>query len=159
MGDSGNRLDEREYQVWRAFHRMHDKLALALNQHLQQDAGISESDFQVLAALAEAPRHALRARELRDELQWEKSRLAHQIRRMEQRGLVARDDCPEDGRAATVRITDVGLNTVRGAARAHAARVRELFFDALTPAQLDAFDEAGAAVLERLRQRCPADAP
>lgn len=159
MGGSGNRLDGREYQVWRAFHRMHDQLSLALNQHLQRDAGISEPDFQVLAALAEAPRQALRSRELREELQWEKSRLAHQIRRMEQRGLVVRDECLEDGRAATVRITDAGLTSVRAAAQAHAAMVRELFFDALTPAQLDAFDEAGAAVIERLRQRCPVEAP
>ncbi|MEU5562580.1 MarR family winged helix-turn-helix transcriptional regulator [Micromonospora musae] len=159
MGESGNRLDGREYQSWRAFHRMHDQLSLALNQHLQRDAGISEPDFQVLAALAEAPRQALRSRELREELQWEKSRLAHQLRRMEQRGLVLRDDCPEDARSATVRITDAGLAGVRTAAQAHAALVRELFFDALTPAQLDAFDEAGAAVIERLRQRCPAEAP
>ncbi|MGK5738058.1 MarR family winged helix-turn-helix transcriptional regulator [Micromonospora sp. URMC 103] len=159
MGDPGNRLEQREYQVWRAFHRMHDLLALALNQHLQQDAGISEPDFQVLAALAEADRHALRSRDLRDELQWEKSRLAHQIRRMEQRGLVVRDECPEDGRSAIVRLTDAGLAGVRRAAQAHAAQVRDLFSDVLTPAQLDALEQASTAVLERLRRRCPVEMP
>jgi len=159
VGGSVTRLDEREQQVWRTFRRMRDQLALALNQSLQQDSGISEPDFEVLAALEEAPEHALRARTLRQELQWEKSRLAHQIRRMEQRGLVARDECPEDGRAATVRLTDAGLAAIRAATAAHAARVRELFLDALTPAQLDALHEAGTAVLARLHQNCPAEAP
>ncbi|WBB65235.1 helix-turn-helix domain-containing protein [Micromonospora sp. WMMD812] len=159
MGESGDRLDEREDHVWRTFRRMRDQLALALNQHLQQDAGISEADFQVLAALTDAPDHAMRARTLRTELQWEKSRLAHQIRRMEQRGLVARHECVEDGRAAMVRLTDAGLARGRAAAQAHAALVRELFFHPLAPAQVDALHEAAAVVLARLQQTCPAEAP
>ncbi|MFE9691843.1 MarR family winged helix-turn-helix transcriptional regulator [Micromonospora sp. NPDC005806] len=159
MDEWGNRLDEHEQEVWRTFHRLRNQLALALGQSLQQDSGISESDFEVLAALAGAPDHAMRARTLRAELQWEKSRLAHQMRRMEQRGLVVREECLEDGRAPTVRLTDAGLASIRSAAPTHAARLRELFFDALTPAQVDALHEAGRAVLARLRQTCPAEAP
>ncbi|WP_218105301.1 MarR family winged helix-turn-helix transcriptional regulator [Micromonospora rhizosphaerae] len=110
------------------------------------DSGISESDFEMLAALAGAPDHAMRARTLRAELQWEKSRLAHQIRRMEQRGLVVREACLEDGRAPTVRLTDAGLAGIRSAAPAHAARLRELFFDALTgPGRRPARGEQGGA--------------
>ncbi|MEU8296406.1 MarR family transcriptional regulator [Micromonospora sp. NPDC048909] len=159
MGHSEGRLDEREQQVWRTFHRMRNQLALALGQSLQQDSGISESDFEVLAALADAPDQTMRARALRTELQWEKSRLAHQIRRMEQRGLVAREVCVDDQRAPLVRLTETGQDTIRSAAPAHAARVRELFLDALTPDQLDALHQANAMVLARLHQNCPAETP
>ncbi|MFI7604985.1 MarR family winged helix-turn-helix transcriptional regulator [Micromonospora sp. NPDC049366] len=159
MGDSGNWLDDREQQVWRTFHRLRNQLTLALGQSLQQDSGISEADFEVLAALAAAPDQTMRARTLRAELQWEKSRLAHQIRRMEQRGLVAREECVEDGRAPLVRLTEAGRTTIRSAAPAHAARVRELFFAGLTPAQVEALHEAADVVLSRLHGNCPAEAP
>jgi len=50
------------------------------------DAGLSLGDFDVLVALSEAPGQRLRAFELAAVLEWEKSRLSHHVRRMEQRG-------------------------------------------------------------------------
>ena len=80
----------------------------------------------------------------------EKSRLAHHIRRMEQRGYVRRATCDDDVRAPLISLTEAGLAAIRAAAPAHVARVRELFFAALTPAQARAVREAAEAVLENL---------
>src|SRR4051794_26862790 len=143
-------LDEDEHRTWRNVLRMHTRLITALAQALKTDSDMSISDYEVLAILSEAPDGVLRARDLRCELQWEKSRLAHHIRRMEHRGYVHRDICSDDARAPIVRITDTGLATIRAAAPAHVARVRELFFDALTPAQAQAMREATDAVLTNL---------
>lgn len=148
-----NWLSEDEQATWRSYHRMRTQLAVALAQSLQEDSGISEPDYEVLAVLSEAPEGTLRARDLRHELQWEKSRLAHHIRRMEQRGLVAREVCTDDLRAPLVRITDAGFACIRAAAPAHVARVRELFFDALTTEQVDALGGISTAVLDRLAAR------
>lgn len=129
---------------------MHTQLTMALAQALKTDSDFSISDYEVLAVLSEAPDLTLRARDLRCELQWEKSRLAHHLRRMEQRNLIKRDQCNEDLRAPLVQITNAGLEAIRTAAPAHVARVRELFFAALTPAQIHAVCDASEAVLENL---------
>ncbi len=143
-------LDEDQHRTWRSVLRMHAQLMAALAQGLKADSDMSISDYEVLAILSEAPDGTLRARELRCELQWEKSRLAHHIRRMEQRGYVRRDICTDDLRAPLIRLTEIGLATIRAAAPAHVAHVRKLFFDAVTPAQSEAMREAAEAVLENL---------
>jgi DNA-binding MarR family transcriptional regulator len=146
-------LDDEQQRIWRAFHGMRTHLAMAFKLTMVADSGISEPDFEVLAKLSETPSGELRARELRTQLQWEKSRLAHQIRRMEERGLVRREACADDPRAPLVAITPAGRATIEAAAPAHVARVRDLFFDPLTPAQLTVLREASEAILARLAER------
>lgn len=146
----GDWLAEDEQQTWRSVLRMQARLTAALAQALKTDSDVSISDYEVLAILSEAPGGVLRARELRCALQWEKSRLAHHIGRMERRGLVRRDVCTDDRRAPLICLTAAGLATIRAAAPAHAARVRELFFAALTPAQRRAMRDAADTVLENL---------
>jgi DNA-binding MarR family transcriptional regulator len=148
-------LDAHENEIWRTFHRMRTQLALALRDAHQLDSGISEPDYEILAVLSEAPGGELRARDLRYELQWEKSRLAHQVRRMEERRLVVREECAEDSRAPMIRITESGLACIRAAAPAHVARVRELFFEALSDEQLAELHSASKAILARLAERRP----
>jgi DNA-binding MarR family transcriptional regulator len=143
-------LNEEEHRTWRSLLQMHVQLTAALAQALKTDSDMSISDYEVLAILSEAPDRVLRARELRCQLQWEKSRLAHHIRRMEQRGYVGRDVCTDDLRAPLIVLTEAGLEAIRAAAPAHVARVRELFFAALTPAQERAMREAADAVLENI---------
>jgi DNA-binding MarR family transcriptional regulator len=65
---------------------------------------------------------------------------------MQKRGLVAREECPEDGRGSMVRLTDAGRAAVESAAPDHAAAVRHYFFDQLSDAELETL----AAVFDRL---------
>lgn len=143
-------LDEDESRTWRSVLRMHSHLTAALAQALKTDSDMSSSDYEVLAILSETPDGALRARELRCVLQWEKSRLAHHIRRMEQRDYVRRNECSDDARAALICLTETGRAAILDAAPAHVARVRELFFAALTPSDATALRTAAEAVLENL---------
>ncbi|ABL82875.1 MULTISPECIES: MarR family winged helix-turn-helix transcriptional regulator [unclassified Nocardioides] len=151
-------LTEDEQHTWRSVLRMHTQLTAALAQALKADSELSISDYEVLAILSEAPDGVLRARELRCELRWEKSRLAHHIGRMEQRGYVRRDACADDQRAPLMCLTETGRAAIRAAAPTHVARVRELFFSALTPAQARAMREAADAVLDNLGSHASVDA-
>ena len=58
------------------------------------------------------------------------------MRRLEDRGLVERFPCPEDGRATNVRLTAAGWTKVRATAPGHVANVRHHVIDALTPEQV-----------------------
>jgi DNA-binding MarR family transcriptional regulator len=150
-------LDSDEHRTWRSFIRMHAQLTAVLARRLKTESELSISDYEVLAVLSEAPDGALRARDLRCELQWEKSRLAHHVGRMEQRGYVRRDACADDLRAPLVCVTEAGLAAIRAAAPAHVRQVRELFFAALTPAQARVLGEGADAVLRNLSRYAPDD--
>ena len=137
-----------EWDVWRTFRSMGRKLDLALERQLQADAEISAADFGVLGALFEAPDRQLRARDLGQRLSWEKSRISHQVSRMEKRGLVERRECETDARGSWIGMTPDGSRAVLGAMRDHAATLRRYFFDVLDPAELEAFKAASNRVID-----------
>lgn len=150
-------LDEREHAAWRAFLSMKTQLDARLAYDLRQDSGLSSADFAVLVGVSEAPDRRIRAHALGTHLVWEKSRLSKQISRMEARGLVVRESCPNDARGSFVVLTPLGLDTVERAAALHVARVRAVFFDALTDDQVDQLTAISTAVIGRLG--CPEPLP
>jgi DNA-binding MarR family transcriptional regulator len=77
-------------------------------------------------------------------------RLSHVVRRLEERGLVERFPCPEDGRATNARLTDQGWATVVGAAPGHVEAVRRLVLDPLSPTQVAQLRGIGDAMLSVL---------
>jgi DNA-binding MarR family transcriptional regulator len=146
-------LDAREQRAWRGYLAMQAQLQATLHRRLQADAGLSLADFDVLVALSDRADEPVRAGELAGLLQWEKSRLSHHLARMERRGLVAREDCPDDARGAFVVLTDAGRRAQEAAAPAHVAAVRELVFDGLAPEQVDALISVSDEVRARIAGR------
>jgi DNA-binding MarR family transcriptional regulator len=143
-------LDDREVRAWRAMIGVMQQLTAALERQLVQDAGLSGADYTLLVPLSEAPGGVLRARDLGRMVGWERSRISHQITRMQKRGLVAREECSEDARGSMVQLTDAGRAAIVEAAPAHVAAVRRYFLDVLTDAELDLIGPALERVLDRL---------
>lgn len=136
--------------AWDAYRRMSVRLSGRLSRELARETGLSEADYEILTALADTPHESVRALTLRCGLEWEKSRLSHQLRRMERRGLITRGDSAEDSRAATVTITPAGLAAATTARVHHDEAVRRHVAEALTPAQLAALREIAEAILKTL---------
>ena len=147
-------LDDDEQQVWRAYLEMQTKLHAQLNRDMLADAGLSRVQYAVLVQLSEHPGERMRVLELARALQWEKSRLSHQLTRMERQGLIERSHCSEDRRGAFVVLTAGGRAAVDAAAPGHVAAVRRHLFDSLTPDQVTALGSIAAAVVERLDAAC-----
>ncbi|GII77976.1 MarR family transcriptional regulator [Sphaerisporangium rufum] len=139
-----------EQRAWRAFLLMHSRLAARLNRQLQAACGLSLADYEVLVHLSEAAGGRARPHELQRALDWEQSRLSHQLARMRQRGLVTRERCGEDRRGAHVLLTDAGRQAITTAAPGHVETVRRLFFDPLTEDQVAALHTLAGQVLARL---------
>src|SRR3954462_12778902 len=95
-------LDAEEQAAWRAYLNMNALVTARLNKEMQDETGVSISDFSVLVALSEHPEGRMRVLELAPALGWEKSRLSHQLTRMQQRGLVERSNCSEDRRGGVL---------------------------------------------------------
>lgn len=129
---------------------------LLLNRQVARDlareSGLSEADYDVLSNLSEAPGASMRLTELAEHMRWSKSRLSHHLTRMQQRGLVTRQEHPSDGRGAVIVLTDEGLRTIQEAAPGHVASVRRHFIDLLTPEELKAFGDISWTVVERLNR-------
>src|SRR5436309_5829439 len=114
-------LDERQQRVWQGYLHLNQDLIAVLEQQLARESGLSGADYRVLHPLSEAPGGLLRARDLGSEIGWDRSRLSHHLSRMENRGLVTREECAEDARGLMVRLTDAGRRAIEEAARGHAA--------------------------------------
>jgi DNA-binding MarR family transcriptional regulator len=147
-------LDEREQAVWRGYLTMGSALLAHLNRNLLTASGLSEGDYAVLVSLSEADGERLRAFELARGIQWEKSRLSHQLTRMERRGLVRREECLSDARGAFVALTDAGRQAIEVAAPRHVEDVRRWFIDLLSAEQLDALEGIIATVMGELEPEC-----
>ncbi|MFJ4770770.1 MarR family winged helix-turn-helix transcriptional regulator [Streptomyces uncialis] len=130
-------LDEREAQVWKMYRDLRRDLQSAQDRQLLRDSGLSGADYALLVPLSEAPDGLMRSRDLGLEVGWERSRLSHQVIRMEKRGLVTREACADDARGAMVRLTTAGRAAIEGAAPQHVETVRRCFFDPLTSQEVD----------------------
>ena len=144
-----NWLNPREDRAWRAFMDAHHQLVVHLNRGLQE-SGLSGPDYDVLVVLSALDGDRMRARELCSTLGWEKSRLSHQLRRMQQDGLISRELNPDDARSTMVRLLPAGRAAIEMAAPGHAADVRRNFIDLLTPAELDKLATLNERVLHHL---------
>ncbi|HEV2259054.1 MAG TPA: MarR family winged helix-turn-helix transcriptional regulator [Streptosporangiaceae bacterium] len=145
-------LDPREDRAWRAFMHARDQLNTYLNQHLLQDSGLSGADYEILAVLSGLPEGRMPAQELGALVRWEKSRLSHQIRRMQERGLVVREPNPADGRSAMICLLPAGRQAIQDAAPQHVRNVRRHFTGLFTPAELDTFAALNERVLRHLAE-------
>ncbi|TDP92110.1 MarR family winged helix-turn-helix transcriptional regulator [Labedaea rhizosphaerae] len=150
MSTNSGWLDDEQQRVWRSYRRMAALLAARVNRDMARDSGLSEPDYDVLSHLSESPEHKARLSELAGRMLWSNSRLSHHLTRMQQRGLVRRCECPDDGRGANIVLTDEGLRAIEAAAPAHVASVRAHFVNLLDEDQLRVLGDIADTVLNHL---------
>ncbi|MFE9632790.1 MarR family winged helix-turn-helix transcriptional regulator [Streptomyces sp. NPDC006463] len=143
-------LTEPEMDAWYAWRRMFPLVNAGIARDLNQDSGLSEADYDVLSVLGSTAGHRMRISALAVLMQWSRSRLSHQLTRMEQRGLVRREEVPADARGAEVVLTGTGVSTITSAAPLHVESVRRHLIDILTPEQLRTFAEVGEVLRTRM---------
>jgi DNA-binding MarR family transcriptional regulator len=143
-------LSDDELAAWVRLVGVVELLPGVLDTQLRRDAELSHFEYFVLAMLSEAPRHTLRMTALAARTNATLPRLSHVVRRLEDRGLVERSACPDDGRAINARLTEAGWAKLRDTAPGHVATVREHVIDALTPEQIGQLSDIAEALLQRL---------
>ncbi|MGA5544638.1 MarR family winged helix-turn-helix transcriptional regulator [Mycobacterium sp. NPDC051198] len=144
-----NWLSPSEDRAWRAFMHAHHQLVAHLNRGLQE-SGLSGADYEVLAVLSGHDGDRMPAHELCHALDWEKSRVSHQVRRMQNDGLISREPNPDDARSTMVRLLPAGRAAIEKAAPRHVDDVRRNFIDLLSPAELDMLAALNERVLRHL---------
>ena len=152
-------LDETEERAWRAYRRMFTLLESRLASELAQHTGLSMADYTVLSNLVEVEGRRWRLTALAEHIQWSQSRLSHQITRMEERGMVAREQAEGDARGAWVVLTKAGLKAIAEATPTHLSGVRRHMIDLLTRDQLRQLGDIGEIVVDHLTGHGPGAGP
>lgn len=124
-------LDDDEQKLWRTMMDAAKAVERAMDTRLLNTEEISSADFSVLVQLSESEDGMVRMRELCDGLRWDRSRMSHQITRMEKRGLVNKLRCPNDSRGINVELTAHGRDVIERAAPDHVRMIRRIVFDEL----------------------------
>jgi DNA-binding MarR family transcriptional regulator len=92
----------------------------------------------------------LRMSQLADRCLSSRSRLSHAVSRLEERGWVRRQVCPDDGRGQLAVLTDEGFAALEAAAPVHVEGVRAHLFDQLSPQQVANLRDVGETLLRHL---------
>lgn len=142
-------LSDDEQRAWQGYRVMNRQLDARLARELSRDSGLSMQDYDVLSALSDEPERRWCAKDLGTHLLWSPSRLSHHVDRMQRRGLVRRESCP-DGRGTDVVLTPSGLAAIEAAAPNHVAAVREAFIDRLSAKDLAALARVSNTVIDGL---------
>lgn len=145
-------LNPDEDRAWRAFVFAQRQLVARLNRSLQE-MGLSGPDYDVLVVLSAVAGNRMRARDLSLALDWEKSRLSHQLRRMQQDGLISRELNPDDARSTVVALLPAGRAAIERAAPRHVEDVRRHFIDLFTPAELATIATLNERIMRHLATR------
>lgn len=143
-------LDVEEMRAWRGYLGLVRLLDYRLNRDLQEESGLTAADYEILVRLSEAPQRQQRMTELAEGAMISKSRLSHQMTRLENRGLACRMGCQTDRRGAFAVLSDKGFDALAAAAPGHVASVRRHLFDQLTPEQVKVLGDLSDAVIAGL---------
>lgn len=146
-------LSEEEQASWRAWIAASLLLPDRLNRDLQEQAGLSLPDYEILVHLSEAPERRMRMSDLANATLSSRSRLSHQVDRLEAEGLVEREACLDDRRGAFAVLTARGWKTLVATAPTHVESVRAHLVDVLTPEEFAELGRICGVIAERARAR------
>ncbi|MCT9091428.1 MarR family transcriptional regulator [Streptomyces sp. ASQP_92] len=145
-----NWLSDDEQCAWRTYLDVNRMLTYQLEKDLQP-FGLTNNDYEILVNLSESADKRMRMSDLAAATLQSKSRLSHQITRMENAGLVRRENCESDRRGLYAVLTEQGTDTMEKVAPHHVASVRRHFIDLLSSEALADLRESLGPVAEHLR--------
>jgi DNA-binding MarR family transcriptional regulator len=140
-------LNDSEQRAWRAWIASSQLLLDRLSRDIHAQHGLTMADYEILVRLSESADHRVRMSDLADRTLASRSRLSHQIDRMEKRGFVLREQCTDDKRGQFAVLTETGWQALVTAAPDHVESVRTHLVDVLSPAEFAALGVACEKIL------------
>jgi len=125
------RLTADERAVIRALRPAFGALLRAFDADLMRAHGLSHTEFLALMFLSEAPSRTLRISDLAAACQQSLSAISRTVGRLENAGLVRREQAPHDARSYNAVLTGEGLARLEEAWPTHIDSVRKYFISNL----------------------------
>src|SRR5258708_2345200 len=106
-------LTPHELRVWHAFRLMGEDVMARVGRDIAAATGLSGPDFGVLSRLGAYGKGEMRQQALAESMGWDKSRLSHQLTRMQERKLIERREAEK--RVVIVVLTRHGREKLEAA--------------------------------------------
>lgn len=133
--------------AWIRLLRAHAAVTRGFNADLVARHGLTINDYEVLLLLAHAEEGHMRRVDLAERVMLSPSGITRLLDGLQRAGLVAKRECPSDGRVTYAVLTAAGRDRLAEASRSHLAAVHALF--------AERFDERELATLAELLGRLP----
>jgi DNA-binding MarR family transcriptional regulator len=144
-------LTETELRIWHTWKLAGDVVWDRIVRDVLDATGLSGPDFGILSRLADLGYGSLRQGELQQSMHWDKTRLSHHLKRMEDRGLI---DRTPSGRSTIVELASDGWQLLERARPVHERAVRQHLLERVGASHLGVFE----AICERLAAEPDPDA-
>lgn len=145
-------LSDDEQCAWRSWVAAYLLVPDRLGRDLQEQAGLTFADYEILVRLSETPDRRMRMSDLAGLTLSSRSRLSHQIDRMQKAGYVDRQECTDDRRGYFAVLTDKGWDALVEAAPVHVESVRKRLLDTLTPEEFAELGRLSQKVVDGLEK-------
>ena len=120
-----------EFAAWRGLLRLRETVTRAIDERLRAGHGLSLDDYGILITLVSQPDRRQRMSALGEQRLLTPSGITRAVARLEERGLLRRDQDPADGRVYYATLTSKGVKELRRAQRTHHVVVRDLYLSRL----------------------------
>ena len=122
--------------AWGALLQVHASLVPALDKEVQRQTGLPLSWYDVLLELAAEPAGRLRMTDLAERVVLSRSRVSRLVDELASRGLLTKEEHPDDRRSAYATITKAGLAEFRSTAPVYVRAIEGQFASNLTDEDL-----------------------
>jgi DNA-binding MarR family transcriptional regulator len=147
-------LDSEQQRSWRAFVVGTTLLFSRLDDDLKR-FGLGIGEYEILVRLSESDGRQMRMAQLADAMCHSRSRTTHTVKRMENRGLVTREEAADDGRGVIARLTPAGHDLLAEAAPTHVVGVRKHLVDLCDTGDFAALGRVMNSVTDTLAESHP----
>ncbi|MBC7596456.1 MAG: winged helix-turn-helix transcriptional regulator [Kineosporiaceae bacterium] len=122
--------------AWGALLQVHASLVPTLDKEVQRQTGLPLSWYDVLLELAAEPAGRLRMTDLAERVVLSRSRVSRLVDELASRGLITKEEHPDDRRSAYAAITNAGLAEFRSTAPVYVRAIECQFAANLTDEDL-----------------------
>jgi DNA-binding MarR family transcriptional regulator len=145
-------LSEQEAALMTALMEATSLVFAAIDKSLQEQAGVTHAQFEILVRLAAEP-DGLRMTDLAGRLLVSRSGLTYQATVLEKAGLIERVTDERDERATVAGVTQKGRDLLNSALPAHLMLVKRNVFDHLRADEVETIGKGLARVASSLRDK------
>jgi DNA-binding MarR family transcriptional regulator len=124
----------------------HATLTRRLSALLEQEHGLTMSEYEVLFLLSRQEDHSMRRIDLSREVRLSPSGITRMLDRLEATGLVEKGSCASDARVTYAVLTDIGMQKLRDCAPVHQAEIERLLGERMSDREVETLGK----LLERL---------
>jgi DNA-binding MarR family transcriptional regulator len=135
-GPSSTALD-----AWARLLRGHAALRRSLSAELQEEHGLSVTDYEALLLLSRAGEDSMRRVDLAEGLGLSASGVTRLLDGLERDGLVEKRSCASDARVTYAVLTDAGRRRLDESSRSHVATIEAVFAERYGADELDTLAE------------------